>query len=94
MSRRARLITRANPHNRLKVAELLGRSALRAEWRERQAKKRKRCPACGARFAKSGPFVATVDHVVPLSKGGADDESNWQLLCRACNQAKGNTAPA
>lgn len=29
-----------------------------------------------------------VDHVVPLSKGGADDDDNRQGLCVPCHQAK------
>jgi len=29
-----------------------------------------------------------VDHVVPLAKGGADDESNLQTLCHAHHQDK------
>jgi len=29
-----------------------------------------------------------VDHVVPLSKGGADSESNLQSLCDACDRIK------
>jgi hypothetical protein len=36
------------------------------------------------------PNSTSVDHIVPLSKGGADDPSNWALMCRACNQAKGD----
>ena len=30
-----------------------------------------------------------VDHVVPLSRGGEDCDSNMHLLCRACNVRKG-----
>lgn len=29
-----------------------------------------------------------VDHVVPLWRGGADDESNYQSLCVPCHQRK------
>lgn len=29
-----------------------------------------------------------VDHITPLSDGGADDDSNKQLLCSACHKAK------
>lgn len=32
----------------------------------------------------------TVDHVVPLSKGGSDDLSNLQLLCQFHNSQKGD----
>ncbi|MHB8652439.1 MAG: HNH endonuclease [Terriglobia bacterium] len=32
----------------------------------------------------------TVDHLVPLSRGGTDDLSNLRFLCRAHNSAKGD----
>lgn len=31
------------------------------------------------------------DHIVPLSRGGADDVSNMQVLCRKCNTRKRDT---
>jgi 5-methylcytosine-specific restriction endonuclease McrA len=31
-----------------------------------------------------------LDHRIPLSKGGTEDESNLQMTHRYCNQRKGN----
>lgn len=41
------------------------------------------CLRCGA------AEDLTVDHIVPLSKGGSNHLSNLQLLCRPCNAHKG-----
>jgi 5-methylcytosine-specific restriction endonuclease McrA len=48
-----------------------------------------RCAVCGVQFL--GDAVETLDHVVPWRLGGdPPDGSNWQLLCKPCNEAKGN----
>lgn len=44
------------------------------------------CLYCGAEAALS------LDHVVPWSLGGSDDESNLQTLCLPCNVRKGARA--
>ncbi len=44
-----------------------------------------KCPIC----EKSLLEGYHVDHVIPLSKGGDNWPSNLQLLCPACNMAKG-----
>lgn len=40
---------------------------------------------------KNGEEVLmTKDHIIPKSKGGIDDISNYQTMCEKCNVAKGN----
>ena len=43
-----------------------------------------KCLACGR-----GDLPLTVDHVIPLSKGGLNTIDNIQPLCRSCNSSKG-----
>lgn len=55
------------------------------EWKELKEKFNHKCPKCG----KEEPEIElTVDHIVPLSKGGNNDIDNIQPLCRKCNAQK------
>ena len=50
----------------------------------RAVRARGRCAYCGT---EQGPF--TVDHIVPLCRGGPDRPGNWACCCTRCNQEKG-----
>lgn len=84
------------------------RGLLRAAWSRRRARKRgavgshnaaqlldllrkqkERCMECKKKIRKGW----TVDHVMPLSKGGSNDIKNIQLLCRPCNTRKNAKHP-
>lgn len=56
-------------------------------------KHRGKCADCGTdvTLEHNTPNQATIDHVVPLSKGGEDQLHNLRLLCRSCNLRKGDT---
>jgi 5-methylcytosine-specific restriction protein A len=49
-----------------------------------------RCRRCG-----NGPKDERllIDHVVPVSRGGSNDDSNLQTLCEPCNQGKADHPP-
>ena len=54
------------------------------EWRAVLEHHGNACVACGVVGVELVP-----DHIQPLSRGGLDDISNIQPLCRTCNTRKG-----
>jgi len=59
---------------------------LQEEYKKNNWDKIKRCEICGKRFLRKDK--ASLEHVLPLSLGGDDNETNWQLLCKRCNNDK------
>lgn len=47
-----------------------------------------RCHWCRVRLYS---HTATIDHLVPSSKGGSDEPDNLVLACERCNKARGNS---
>jgi len=48
------------------------------------------CQYCGLKFSIKD---LTLDHVIPVSRGGPKDWKNIVTCCRLCNQKKGNRTP-
>ena len=55
--------------------------------RELKKKKGEVCVYCNC----NNKLLLTIDHKIPLSKGGEDVDSNKQVACAFCNFLKGNS---
>lgn len=72
------------------IPELDSYSFVRAGlWWSVLARDNWRCCSCG-RTAKEDGVTLEVDHIIPRSKGGTDEMSNLQTLCKKCNIGKSN----
>jgi 5-methylcytosine-specific restriction endonuclease McrA len=75
---RKRELTRRSPRER----------GYDAQWRRTRALVFARdgdiCADCG-QFGSTEDNPLTVDHVIPLSRGGTSELSNLRVLCRRCN---------
>lgn len=56
----------------------------------RMLRKTQACHWCGCALTEE---TATVDHVIPLSRGGLDNDNNRKLACEPCNNKRGNSMP-
>lgn len=54
----------------------------RKEWQEVLTKYGNKCLCCGS------TEKITLDHIIPLSKGGTNTIENLQPLCSRCNRKK------
>jgi 5-methylcytosine-specific restriction endonuclease McrA len=59
--------------------------AQRRSWRRVQLAEDPSCDYCDAALTQE---TSTVDHVVPLAKGGREEPTNYALCCKPCNCLK------
>jgi 5-methylcytosine-specific restriction endonuclease McrA len=96
MAERARFRGRIYGHKR-RLWVAAGGSYTRGEWDELQSRF-PRCPGCDRAWKDIRPLgqrksPITIDHIIPLSRGGTNHVSNLQPLCASCNSRKGNRLP-
>jgi len=80
----------------LKRKPVIGRGVSRQMRNEIMERNGYMCQLCGAGAGDPDPFNPNrklrlhVDHIVPASQGGANDEDNLRVLCSACNEGRSN----
>lgn len=64
----------------------------KTKWKRYQYRKDTTCRYCKKEMHldtnKKDGSLATVDHIIPSSKNGLDDQNNWILACETCNSRK------
>lgn len=56
-----------------------------SEWETLKAQYNWTCPSC---YKRELEIKLTLDHIIPLSKGGSNNIENIQPLCKSCNCKK------
>ena len=69
---------------RVKRERAKGRELKKSNWWHQQVQ-RGICHHCGKKFA---PAELTLDHLVPIARGGESKPGNCVPSCHACNQSK------
>ncbi|PID78012.1 MAG: HNH endonuclease [Deltaproteobacteria bacterium] len=73
----------------LKREKSKARELRKSQWWKRKLSKGK-CFYCGKMIL---PHDLTMDHVVPLSRGGKSSKGNLVTACKECNNKKKNLLP-
>ena len=78
---------RAISHKRRAIQKRLVHRPFPRNWHWQQLQiQKKRCHYCDRRFTEGLP--PTIDHVIPIARGGDDAPENCVLACKPCNSSK------
>jgi 5-methylcytosine-specific restriction endonuclease McrA len=77
-----------NKHRRAKKTGATLNDLTLAQWQEIKAHYGQRCVYCGRKMQR-----LTLDHIIPLSKGGNHTATNIVPACLSCNSRKNNREP-
>lgn len=78
----ARVMSGTTRGRRRIVSRLRGKYGDNCHW----------CKNCMV-FDGDGPLRATIEHVIPLDRGGLDNLNNMRLAHKKCNNQRGNNMP-
>lgn len=79
---------RVRSENKRRALLNAGGNYTEQEWEDMKLRFDFKCAVCFL------PKRLTVDHIVPISRGGSNEISNIQPLCRNCNSRKSNKLEA
>jgi 5-methylcytosine-specific restriction endonuclease McrA len=77
----------ANKRAKRRMAFIGSKGVSPDEWNEIKAKYRHRCAYCGCKKR------LTMDHIVPIARGGKHEPQNIAPACRSCNSRKQHLLP-
>jgi len=85
--KRSKIMSRQNAKRRARKRENGGDGVTADDWREMVDRAQGECVYCGS------SEELTIDHVVPISRGGKDDPCNVVPACSQCNYDKNAKKP-
>lgn len=69
------------------------KDARRKSYRSFKVQLLKKSPKCNWCSAELTMETATLEHIIPLAKGGLDNKNNMALACAPCNHGRGSKMP-
>ncbi|OJT01205.1 HNH endonuclease [Marinobacter nauticus] len=92
-------VKQATPEQVVKMAfsapEVQAEKVTRNSGKAKRAKARllKKCPFCHWCNCPLTAETATLEHIIPLKRGGLDHHNNMTLACEKCNHGRGHDMP-